>query len=111
MLLCFDLAPPLLLTNLWTRLLFLHHYSIFPDYSILDLGYVAVVHLSLGFFGNGVFILEHDTPFEEQLSQLWIFFIWGIWLSSVISQLVWFLTGVLLCRKHIMRLGTNGGKS
>jgi len=37
--------------------------------------------------------------------------IWGIWLSSVISQLVWFLTGVLLCRKHIMRLGTNGGTS
>ncbi len=37
--------------------------------------------------------------------------IWGIWLSSVISQLVWFLMGVLLCRKHIMRLGTSGGTS
>ena len=47
-------------------MLFLHHYPIFPDDSVLDLGCVAVVHLSLGFFGNRVFVLELYTPLEEQ---------------------------------------------
>lgn len=32
------------------------------------------------------------------------FGIWGIWLASVITQLVWFIMGALLCRKHLSAL-------
>ncbi len=34
------------------------------------------------------------------------FGIWGIWLASVITQLVWFIMGALLCRKHLSKLNT-----
>ena len=37
--------------------------------------------------------------------------IWGIWLSSFITQFVWFLMGMLLCRRHIRRLGRNAAAS
>lgn len=37
--------------------------------------------------------------------------IWGIWLSSFITQFIWFLMGMLLCRRHIRRLGSNAAAS
>lgn len=49
-----------------------------------------------------VFILNPSLSFL--FTHAVFFGIWGIWLASVLTQLVWFIMGTAMCRKHLAML-------